>query len=655
MNKKGAISFSQIVYAAMTAAVVVAVIYLIADVFNPLELLAPILGFKAIDLTGFKETGMDSSTSFGDLVNTFQYCGALDEEECYCRINFGGLPFDTYTFIALNEESEEAGFLEVDDSKKVAISAETQNKKTIVDAHLCHIDMALSKPPGEEECFSYYKGGQVGTTSHAYKTELKINAEGTVFSADNRGTNQEVSDVKEFFVINSQTGNCLVADYCTLEERKMTTLKPCETATEKMNDIFGILKLVDAAVQNCIKKQDVFVCEFMDFKERNFDDPKFKIKQEGNIFSLWYDTKKINELEIKNIFGKDAEFKGGEGVYLLNAPYTGGFEGRSVEISGQEEYYSAPPRNQIVGLAPPIQNIKLKTFQGLEKINAEVKTDTEPEMPLPAQKPDIKPIYFRINLESESKIFKGKLDSEYVSDVSMSFVIDETWVSGLPEGTTNKDIRLYYYDEGAWKPAETYCEFMPCTAHLDGFSTEFAVYVKQEKIWPLDSQIITSCYGWRDIGKEDWHDGIDLKAGVGTDVKAVDYGKVIETCVETRRTYPNRGNCRGYGTYLIIKHYDGTYTKYSHLSKLLVEKGDSVSQGEVIAESGNTGYSMGPHLDFKFDDNPYFREKEGDLTRDPLAYLPELPLYPRTAAAKSCEESKIYASLEEEGKTSVVG
>ena len=81
-----------------------------------------------------------------------------------------------------------------------------------------------------------------------------------------------------------------------------------------------------------------------------------------------------------------------------------------------------------------------------------------------------------------------------------------------------------------------------------------------------------------------YHTGVDYAVPVGTDVLAVADG-VIENA--------NWG--RSYGTQLVQK-LDGGWFIYAHLSKALVKPGDKVVEGQVIAKSGNTGNSTGPHL-----------------------------------------------------------
>lgn len=84
--------------------------------------------------------------------------------------------------------------------------------------------------------------------------------------------------------------------------------------------------------------------------------------------------------------------------------------------------------------------------------------------------------------------------------------------------------------------------------------------------------------------------GVDFGGPVGTTIVAADGGVV---------TKASTGWNGGYGTVVEIDHGDGTWSRYAHLSSLLVSKGASVSAGEAIGYLGNTGKSTGPHLHFE--------------------------------------------------------
>ncbi len=109
---------------------------------------------------------------------------------------------------------------------------------------------------------------------------------------------------------------------------------------------------------------------------------------------------------------------------------------------------------------------------------------------------------------------------------------------------------------------------------------------------PLPYDRLTSGYGWRIspiFHKPEFHKGIDLAIPVGTPVRTIADGRVV---------YAGWGT--GYGKYVKVVHPDGFATIYSHLSQFEVHVGEHVKQGEVVARSGNTGWSTGPHLYFQF-------------------------------------------------------
>lgn len=103
------------------------------------------------------------------------------------------------------------------------------------------------------------------------------------------------------------------------------------------------------------------------------------------------------------------------------------------------------------------------------------------------------------------------------------------------------------------------------------------------------SGTITSRFGSNDSVRDHTHAGIDVAAPKGTPIKAAAAGTV---------TYSGNAN-DGYGYYVVISHGNGVQTVYAHCSKLLVKKGQKVSQGELIAKVGSTGNSTGNHLHFE--------------------------------------------------------
>lgn len=102
-----------------------------------------------------------------------------------------------------------------------------------------------------------------------------------------------------------------------------------------------------------------------------------------------------------------------------------------------------------------------------------------------------------------------------------------------------------------------------------------------------------------------YHTGVDFAVPTGTSVKSVAAGKVVSA-----------GWGGSYGYQVVIRHADGKFSQYGHLSALTVKSGQNVGAGQRIARSGSTGNSTGPHLHFEMRTGPGFGS---DI--DPLAYL----------------------------------
>lgn len=112
--------------------------------------------------------------------------------------------------------------------------------------------------------------------------------------------------------------------------------------------------------------------------------------------------------------------------------------------------------------------------------------------------------------------------------------------------------------------------------------------------WPLDEHIITA--GWT-YNNGSAHNAIDLRAVVGTPVYAMEDGTVDQTQFWDGRT---KTGMQSYGNMLRIRHaaYKGgsLRTRYGHLSRILVEAGQAVKEGDLIGYSGETGNCNGAHL-----------------------------------------------------------
>ena len=108
---------------------------------------------------------------------------------------------------------------------------------------------------------------------------------------------------------------------------------------------------------------------------------------------------------------------------------------------------------------------------------------------------------------------------------------------------------------------------------------------------PIRSGWQSSPYGHRIdpiSGAHAWHDGVDFAGREGSDILAVASGVVSWS-----------GHKSGYGTMVEVSHGDGLITRYAHNQENLVDVGDLVRRGDVIALMGSSGRSTGPHVHFE--------------------------------------------------------
>ncbi|CAM5625822.1 M23 family metallopeptidase [Streptomyces narbonensis] len=117
---------------------------------------------------------------------------------------------------------------------------------------------------------------------------------------------------------------------------------------------------------------------------------------------------------------------------------------------------------------------------------------------------------------------------------------------------------------------------------------------------PVASYTLTASYNQGGAMWAHKHSGQDFAVPVGTPVKAAGTGTVV-------KAGPNGGgDGPAYGNAIVVKHANGTYSQYAHLSKIKVNVGQKVAAGQQIALSGNTGNSSGPHLHFEIRTTPNY-------------------------------------------------
>ena len=130
----------------------------------------------------------------------------------------------------------------------------------------------------------------------------------------------------------------------------------------------------------------------------------------------------------------------------------------------------------------------------------------------------------------------------------------------------------------------------PLIYQEDGFEMESNTLLEEEYTMPTTGKE-TSPFGWRVhpvTQNRSLHQGIDLANDAGTPIRATKSG--IVTVADYNEVSGNN---------VLIRHYDGQETAYYHMQKRLVERGQSVGQGEVIGLMGTTGRSTGNHLHFE--------------------------------------------------------
>ena len=127
---------------------------------------------------------------------------------------------------------------------------------------------------------------------------------------------------------------------------------------------------------------------------------------------------------------------------------------------------------------------------------------------------------------------------------------------------------------------------------------------------PVDGGVVTSGVGWRldpfGSGRMSYHNGYDIAVPIGTPVYPVEAGTVYYA-----------GTYKGYGEMVAVDHGNGYVTIYGHNSQLKVKVGDRVETTTVLALSGSTGRSTGPHVHYELRQVPgYEKERKAAIKAD---------------------------------------
>ena len=211
-------------------------------------------------------------------------------------------------------------------------------------------------------------------------------------------------------------------------------------------------------------------------------------------------------------------------------------------------------------------------------------------------------------------------DNPNLSGARAGWVTAGSDIEVLGENSKSYYIR-YWTDNGT--PRKRYVE-RTAVKGLDEDKDNKNVVPSGDYVWPIDEYQITCLYYYqtgefhssRHKGYTfDYMNSIDVSATYGTPVYATASGVVDFVLSKPNSTYPEKS----YGRHIIIKHYNGKYSLYAHLSKTLVSRNQQVSQGEKIGESGYSVYydekgnrRKSNHLHFAITEiSPwqYFRDK----------------------------------------------
>jgi hypothetical protein len=186
----------------------------------------------------------------------------------------------------------------------------------------------------------------------------------------------------------------------------------------------------------------------------------------------------------------------------------------------------------------------------------------------------------------------------------------------------------------------------PTPTLCDPFTTDYCItdghFLFQRPIHTPDNTFVDVSYRYGSTanGKRDPHTGVEFPNKFGIPVYAAGEGTVIFANLDKRPVYMPWPDY--YGNLVVIEHPDGLYTLYAHLSRILVEQGQTVAAGEQIGEVGQTGVAIGSHL--------HFEVRRGEAEDPSSTENPELWLIPNPGETGSPLGALQLSIMDQAGK-----
>lgn len=301
-------------------------------------------------------------------------------------------------------------------------------------------------------------------------------------------------------------------------------------------------------------------------------------------------------------------------ITIMFVPEAGTSKVRSIKV-GRWIFYTLGVSGLCIAGTLTISSLKISASHNtISTINAELKTKEAINSELALEKNKIedsleneKSTYQQElnNLENKAKEIEKKLEElEKTKDEIYNKISSKNAPVTVPTNNIQSAIGGPANDvpSNMSKSKQLEISFDSLTYSLSNVQSDFAQLSKQvdiavpyfeayPSILPVTGRI-TSSIGSRanpfTFDNSEYHSGLDIKADMYTDVKATGSGTVTFA-----------GYKGSYGNLVIIDHGYGLETRYGHNSSLLVNVGDKVKRGDIIAKSGSTGRSTGPHVHYE--------------------------------------------------------